>query len=184
MKVENIIVFDCETNSLLGAAFAVGAITMDSEGNVLSEFVGRCPIEGPVDPWVAQNVLPGMQITENFGNGRELRDTFWAWLQTQRDKAAEKEGRLIVIADNGYPVEAGFLLACQRDDFKEREFKGPFPLIDCASLQLACGLVPHQIHGEDWVNIPADQRRKHDPRYDAWVSGLCAIKALKQLGQM
>lgn len=49
--------FDAETNGLYGKAFSIGAIIME-DGEETSTFVARCPINGEVNPYVAENVLP------------------------------------------------------------------------------------------------------------------------------
>lgn len=53
--------FDAETNGLWGQAFAVAAVLFDENGDEVARFVGRCPIEGEVNPWVKENVLPEME---------------------------------------------------------------------------------------------------------------------------
>ena len=50
---------DAETNGLYGDAFAIGAVLMDKEtGKEEKRFLARCPIEGCVDKFVKDNVLP------------------------------------------------------------------------------------------------------------------------------
>ena len=53
--------FDLETNGLHGEAFAVGAVVMDANEQVLEQFTGRTKIIGQVDPWVEQNVIPAIK---------------------------------------------------------------------------------------------------------------------------
>lgn len=49
--------WDCETNGLWGRAFAIGAVVYE-DGVEVKTFYARCPIEGKVDTWVEENVLP------------------------------------------------------------------------------------------------------------------------------
>ena len=51
--------WDCETNGLWGQAFAIGAAIYE-DGREVKTFYARCPIEGNVDAWVSENVLPQM----------------------------------------------------------------------------------------------------------------------------
>lgn len=63
--MKKILSFDCETNGLWGQAFAIGAIVYEN-GKEVKKFYSRCPIEGKIDPWVEENVLPqmvGMLVT-------------------------------------------------------------------------------------------------------------------------
>ena len=49
--------FDAETNGLYGQAFAIGAVVTDDEKEI-ARYISRCPIDGKIDKWVAENVLP------------------------------------------------------------------------------------------------------------------------------
>lgn len=56
------LVFDVESNGLDGPAFAVGWVVTD-HGKVVKEGFLRCPIEGAVDPWVLDNVIPKLKLS-------------------------------------------------------------------------------------------------------------------------
>ena len=59
MAKKNNMIFswDVESNGLLGDAFAIGAIVY-KKGEEVKTFLARCPINGAVDEWVENNVLP------------------------------------------------------------------------------------------------------------------------------
>ena len=167
--------FDVEANGLHGPAFAVGAVLMRADEKVLDEFTGRSPIKGEVDPWVKANVLPAIKnMPEDYPNAKALREAFWQWYR--------KADADYVVVSNGYPVEMRFLIAAQEDDLEERYWQHPLPLLELNSLLL-------QVNAESRHGLVADKltghaEAKHHPRYDAWVSVLSAIKALKLSGRL
>lgn len=168
-----ILSFDAESNGLHGGVFAVGAVVLAEDGSVVETFAARCPITGPVDPWVEVHVLPPLaSLAETHATARAMRDAFWSWL------ASHKDGALVVV-DCGWPVEAGLLSACVADD-PARAFCGPYPLHDVASLLLAAGLDPLASYAE--TVLPGEGHRKHHPVYDAHVSALCARLAFATIG--
>lgn len=168
MKMPKILCFDVESSGLHGEGFAVGAVLLDEDGAEVDTFVGRAPIDGPVDGWVAKNVLPAMAgMPENCANARELRAAFFEWF------VARKEG-VIVIADCGWPVEARFLAACVDDAPALRGWDGPYPLHDVATLLLAAGMAPTGTYLPD----PAPPGQKHHPLYDARCSAQLARRVL------
>ena len=52
--------FDAETNGLWGKAFAIAAVVTDENGKEIDQFIGRCPVQGEVNHWVSENVIPEM----------------------------------------------------------------------------------------------------------------------------
>ncbi len=169
--------FDVESNGLHGPAFAVAAVVMNSAGEILDEFKGRCPIEGEVDPWVAENVLPVMKdFTENYADARAMRDGFWQWWVKAKPTAD------IVLVSNGYPVEMRFLITCQEDDIETRYWEHPFPLVELNSLLLAVGVNSRHRLVEDKLKDKGEI--KHNPYWDAWVSVLSGFAALQLAGRL
>lgn len=171
--------FDVESNGLHGEAFAVGAVLIQLDGKVVDEFVARCPIHGPVDEWVEKNVLPPMRDQANtHKNNRAMRDDFWAWFSRAKDQAD------YVVVDNGYPVEHRFLMQCQADDLDSRYWGHAYPLLDVGSLLLQAGIKPLAVKYRLVEDQLPGEVLKHNPRFDAEVSALAAIKALRQTGQI
>lgn len=126
-----ILSFDLETNGLHGRAFAIGAVVMDSRGNVLDEFTARARLTQKVDDWVKGNVLPAiadMPITHD--TYEQMREAFWVWYVSAKETAD------YVLVNNGYPVEYRFLLDCQDANLEERYWQHPFPILELSSLLL------------------------------------------------
>lgn len=176
---EKFMVFDVESVGLHGEGFAVGYVVVDRTGMRLAESVYACdPItcvgteEGRA--WVAANVPP-MLITHKTADA--LRNHFWAdWMRWKSEGAT-------LAADVPWPVEARFLAACI-DDARprirggmaksDREWEGPYPLIDIASVRLAAGFNP--MESGDRLD---DESPVHHPLFDARQSARLLIEALK-----
>ena len=171
---------DVESNGLHGAAFAVGAVLIRADGKVLDEFQGRCPIEGEADTWVQKNVLKPMQaVPENYDDAIKMREAFWAWYKPAKEKAD------YVLFDNGYPVEARFLLSLQDDDLEGRYWDHPYPVIDLASLLLQVGVKPLAVRYQFVSDLlPEGENQQHNPRWDAFVSALATFKAWRLSGRL
>jgi hypothetical protein len=174
-----ILSFDIESNGLHGKAFAVGSVLMNMSGKVIDEFEARCPIRGEVDPWVRKNVLPALiDMPTKYPSGKALREAFWGWYKPAKAQAD------YVVVNNGYPVETRFLAACQDEDIENRYWDHPFPMLDLSSLLLQVGIKPLEVRHRLVEDQLGNQELQHHPRFDAWVSGLVTIKALKLSGQL
>lgn len=175
-----ILSIDVESNGLQGEAFAVGAVLIRADGTKLDDFLGRAPIVGEVDKWVKKNVLPSMkEVAEDYPTARDMRNAFWAWYRVAKDQAD------YVLVDNGYPVEARFLIACQSDEIDDRYWDHPFPLLDLSSMLIQVGVKPLAIRTEFVADrLDPQMGRRHEPRTDAWVSALAAIKAWELSGRL
>lgn len=170
---------DAETNGLHGEAFAVGAVLIKLDGTVLEEYLARCPIDGEVDSWVRENVIPPMKsVAQTHESVKAMRDDFWQWYKQAKEQAD------YVLVDNGYPVEARFLIKCQEDNLDERYWEHPFPLLELASLLIQVGIKPLAVRHQLVADQIGEEILQHSPRWDAWVSALAAIKALKLSGRL
>ena len=179
-KQTKLLSFDLETNGLHGRAFAVGAVVMDFEGNVLQEFTARARLSEKVDDWVKNNVLPAiadMPITHD--NYEDLREAFWAWYLE-----AKKEADYVLV-NNGYPVEHRFLLDCQVANLEERYWQHPFPLLELNSLLL----ITHHSSGAGKSDLKKSLdkdyiRKLHNPLEDAKMAVKLAFEAFKTAGKL
>lgn len=170
----NILSFDVESNGLHGAAFAVAGLLMGSDGQILDQIVARCPIIGPVDAWVSENVLGPMEsIRTTHDDAPAMRTDFWEWYVGVKAKAD------IIVAANPYPVEARFLIDCQNDDMSERSFDHPFPYYDLSSMLYTLGYkTPTERRAfvkkavRDFTGDP------HNPLWDAKATALAAHAAI------
>jgi hypothetical protein len=159
---------DAETNGLTGQAFAVAAIVTDDDGSQVAEFVARCPIVGPVDPWVAANVLPHIEdILVTHGSYVDMLEAFYAFYM------AHKEGA-DVIGHVVFPVETTLFGDMIRSR-PERVFDGPYPLYDTASILRARGLTADSTddYNERHGIIVPFEGAVHHPLIDAWSAERC-----------
>jgi hypothetical protein len=140
-KVDKVFSFDAETNGLWGEPFSIGAVVTE-RGIPVAEFIGTCPIQGEVNQWVAENVVPQCgEITHP--NLYSLLVDFGKFYHKHREGA-------VFIAHMGYIVEA-YLLRLMRQHNIIGEWEAPYPLHDVASI----------IYGAE---IPYDDDRKRlDP---------------------
>lgn len=171
--MKHLLAFDVESNGLHGAAFAVGGVILDEQGNEVDTFFARAPDPTDLDPWVRDNVLPGLPPEPTHSNARAMRDAFWEWFMSQLD--------VLVLADCAWPVEAGFLAACIADS-KARAWSGPYPLHEVATLLLAAGMDPHASYAPCVLDpLELQRHRAHHPVDDARVSARAARLALARI---
>ena len=102
LNKKSILSIDAETNGLWGQAFSISALLYDADGKQVAEFVGRCPIEEEINPWVAENCLPKMiDIPENYKSYKEMLKDFFDFLQQYKDT--------VVSSHMGHIVESKLL---------------------------------------------------------------------------
>jgi len=165
-------VFDVESVGLHGEGFAVAWIVLDPDGIEHEASQEAClPTEatGPNSGriWVRDN-CPELPITRQTPT--EIRQAFWAAWSRWKAKGA------VLIADCGWPVEARFLAACVDDaripaeengkmEDGHRDFQGPYPLHELASLLLGAGIDPWRKPKRLAQELP-----EHDPLADTRLS--------------
>jgi len=156
--------FDAETNGLWGHAFAVAALVYEG-GLETARFIGRCPIEGDVNAWVQDNVLPQMQgIEEAYTSYDDLLAAFAAFYLAHKGEAD-------IVAHMATPVEVG-LLRDMHTRGKIGDWDGPYPLLDIAGCLKQAGEDPTSCDGYaakygvsvDPVEFPGGT---HNPLYDS-----------------
>lgn len=159
--------FDAETNGLWGQAFSIAAIVYDENGVETARFIGRCPIEGEINSWVAENVLPTMTdipVTHESYDAM-LADFAKFYLANKADAA--------VIAHMAFIVEVKLLR-----DAHDRGFIGdwdaPYPLIDVAGNLQQVGEDPTSV--DSYVTKFGLEVRNfgttHNPLYDSEVAAV------------
>ncbi len=173
----NVLSFDVESNGLHGDAFSVAGVLMAPGRQILSQFVGRCPIVGPVDSWVAENVLePMKEIAETHQTAKAMRSDFWDWY------IAAKAGTDFIVAANPYPVEARFLIACQEDDLPNRGDSHPFPYYDLSSMLFSLGAVtPEERRAFVAAALGDAAGEAHNPLWDATAAAITALKVAAKI---
>lgn len=162
-------VFDVESVGLHGEGFAVGYVVVDSEGNEHDVGAFACPAfaaRGNEEgfKWIRAN-LPA--LTQTHDTPWQVRAAFWKrWLDWKLKGA-------VLVADCAWPVEARFLIACIEDNPVARQWQGPYPLHDLASVFLAQGKDPLATHSRQENELPL-----HDPLADARQSARLFLEAL------
>lgn len=160
-------VFDVESVGLHGEAFAVGICVLDPTGKEHAALLFGKRYEsckGTLEnfKWICDNA-PEM----DFHTG-ELYESFWhCWTYWKKQGA-------VMAADVPWPVETGFLSRCVNAAHAEREFNGPYPIIDVASVLLAKGYDPL---GE-YFRLE-NEEPKHDPLADARQSARILTMVLR-----
>jgi hypothetical protein len=164
-------VFDVESVGLHGEGFAVGWVVVE-DGKVIASAEYACdPKEATGTDssrdWISKNV-PRPIVGYNCRTPRQVRSEFWrAWDYARRKGAT-------LVAECAWPVEARFLAQCVDDLPAEREFTGPYPLHELATLLLLKGINPL----EKIPRLP-DELPEHDPLNDARQSARLLVENLK-----
>jgi hypothetical protein len=144
------------------------------DGLALSEFRFCCPpceANGSTEDreWVNGNV-PLMTITHRHPAG--IREAFWS----QWEKAKETYPGITMAGECIWPVEAGFVAACVSQDIRARNWEGPYPFHEIASIMLAAGMDPMAKYERYASELPA-----HEPLADARLSARLLNTALRRL---
>jgi hypothetical protein len=174
-------VFDVESVGLHGGAYAVGFVVFGRDGGEREAgglWVPPDDVRGTQAgrDWLWENARFGLangwgRCLEPAMSAPAMRRKFWlTWLQWKGAGAA-------LAADCCWPVEARFLAACVDDRPEEREWQGPYPLLDVACFRLAAGLDPLEAVPRLPGELPA-----HDPLCDARQSARLLAEALAVLG--
>ena len=146
---ENIFIFDVESTSLYGEAFAFSAVVADGTGKEIAKYNLKS-IEGEhkASDWVKENVCPQLTDFPTCETQKELRDSFFAFYKKWVTFCD-------IWCDCGFPVETSFLTAIANDDIANREFEMPYPLHDLGTIMD--------------VNIERENKQKHNPYYDSKI---------------
>lgn len=170
----NYMMFDGESFNLHGATFAIGYVVIDEDGNELENGIARLSdktielhISNLPDDWVAKNVVPVIKDVElKFDFTYELEDWFWhKWIEWKG-----KDTKLV--SDVAWPVETNLLSRVVTLDIKNREWEGPYPLLDLASYLDALGIDPITTFERKDSELPA-----HNPLNDARQSARIFLAA-------
>jgi hypothetical protein len=166
MKINKIFSFDAETNGLWGKAFSIAALVYEN-GIEIARFIGRCPIEGETNGWVAENVLPKMtDIAVTHGSYDEMVRAFAEFYLANKADAT-------VIAHMGFIVEVKLLRDAHDLGFIG-DWDAPYPLIDIAGNLQQAGEDPTSV--DDYVQKHGlkvrDFGTTHNPLYDSEVAAV------------
>lgn len=137
MIPKGLFIIDAETDGLYGSFLSVAVLITDSNYNILrEEYYGIENAKLQVQSeWVKANVIPILGEYEACANEQELLEKVWAlWIAYQ--------DQVYAIADVAYPVEMRLFQKCVDRCPEERNFQGPYPLLDLSSLLFAKGVDP------------------------------------------
>lgn len=175
MSKQRYIVFDVESVGLHGEGYAVGYVTIDAGGNELFSARYACRIQDASGndagrAWATEHA--GV-LSCNCRSPREVRENFWRDYRELVESIRDGSESVLLAADVPWPVEANFLSACIADNPGQREWQGPYPIIDVASVRFARGLDP-------LASVPRmdDETPQHDPLADARQSARLMIEAM------
>ena len=174
--MKKIFSFDAETNGLWGSAFSIAAVVYDENGEETERFLGRCPIVGETNPWVAENVLPQMEAIP------ETSDSYEALLRQFAEFYLEQKADADIIAHMGVPVEAKVIIDMHKIG-AIGDWDGPYPFIDVAGVLLHAGFDPtsvdsyNQDHG---ISVPLEEGGTHNPLYDSRAAALCYMDLMRK----
>lgn len=171
------LVFDVESCGLhgrgmrSGGGFAVGWVVVKRGlRRTLAEGIAVADTTGwSLPDWVRVNVMPALP-KPTHENADDVRSRFWqVWMDWKQQGA-------LLAADVAWPVEARFLAACVDDCRAEREWDGPYPLLDIASMRLAHGMDPLAD-----VERRANELPAHNPLNDARQSARLLLEVLDRM---
>lgn len=163
------LVFDVESAGLHGEGFAVGWVVVQAKPTpvTLADGIAVCAADD-VPEWVRINVLPGLP-KPTHRTAQDVREAFWAIWDRWREEGA------LLAADVAWPVEANFLTTCIAEGRGQRDWSGPYPLIDIASIRLAARLDPLA----EAPRLP-NEYPAHNPLADARQSARLLMEALQR----
>ena len=158
---------DVESNGLWGSPFAIAAVVYDERGEELERAVWRCPIEGEVDSWVRENVLPNLEgVEETHDSLAEMLASFGEWW------IRNKEGA-VALWHMGHVVEAGLFRLLVEGGYIG-VWDAPYVPIEVSMLLAAANEQPDSVdtYVEKYgLEKPVLVGGTHNPLYDALVAG-------------
>ena len=167
--------WDAETNGLWGQAFAIGAV-LYKDGTEISSFYARCPIQGEVNPWVAENVLPQMtQMEITHDSYESMLASFAEFYLANKDGAD-------VVFHMGLPVEAKVVLDMHTLGLIG-DWDGAYPWLDISGHLQAKDFDPTSVdtyNREHGIEVPMPEAGgTHNPLYDSRAAALCYMDLMK-----
>jgi len=160
---EKIISVDAETNGLWGQPFAVAFIMYDAFGVELDRATFRCPIEGNVNQWVKEHVLPEMgAIPLTHSSYEDMLESVGQWW------LANKEGAS-VLWHMGHVVEAHLYRELHRIGCIG-DWDAPYVPIELSCLLESAGYPADSVDNyisEKGLSLPDFKGGTHNPLYDA-----------------
>jgi len=171
-----ILSIDAETNGLWGQAFAVAAI-LYKDGKEEKRFVARCPIGmpgDPVDPWVAENVLPQLEGLPVSHDRYETMLADFASFYLANKESAD------ILVHMGVPVEARLFLDAHAKGMIG-DWDGPYPLIDVSAFpNVGTSVDAYNLENRIALDPETFSGGTHNPLYDAAQAAACYMHVIKR----
>ena len=168
--------FDAETNGLWGRAFSIAALVYEN-GVETARFIGRCPIEGEINSWVSENVLPKMEdILVSHDSYDELLKAFADFYKSNKAEAN-------IIVHMGVPVESKLFTDAHSCGYIG-DWDGPYPLIDVAGNLQQAGENPTSV--DSYVSkfgLQVMEGNTHNPLYDSEVAAVVFMHLMGRINQ-
>ena len=160
-----ILSFDAEVNGLWGCVFSVGAV-LSENGIETKTFLGRCEIEGDVNPWVAENVIP--QLEEVKITHKTKEDLIKGFIKFYMDNKQDAK----IIVHMGVPVESNLFKKAHDLGFIG-DFDAPYPLLDIAGNLDQAGYDPTSVDNFLKQNDEKIEGNPHNPLFDSRAALKC-----------
>lgn len=177
-------IWDAESVGLHGQAFAVAG--------------GTCGIDGKLDHEFAYHVRPHQ--AESSCKGRDREDLEWVmenvrinpesvlvsnrvelieklWQEWSRAKSLDV--RTLMFVECGWPVEARALFEAIHLNPEARNWGGPYPMHEIATMMLAAGMDPMATYERRPEELPA-----HEPLADSRLSARLLATAIQKIHQV
>jgi len=163
---ENIISIDAETNGLWGQPFAVALVKYNAEGDEIDRATFRCPIDGVINPWVEENVIPSIDgITKTNESYDSMMQAIGSWW------LKNKEGST-ALWHMGHIVESHLFRELHRVD-AIGDWDAPYTPIELSEILRVKGYAPDSVDNyirDNKIVIPNISGGTHNPLYDAIVA--------------
>lgn len=167
MEPKGIFIFDAETDGLYGQTLSIAAQVVNTEtAETTAVFYGAVPDSTIQNPWVRENVLPHLGNARPFKDEKSLLEAFWAFWEGQKECCGG-----VALCDVPCPVEANVLRKCIELD-RTREYEGPYPLFDLASMLAAKGIDPDASRDKLACSISGKSFRQHDAAEDVEITSI------------
>lgn len=172
-RPKHYLVFDVESVGLHGEGFAVAGGVYNPDFDCIYEFAFHCPIDAAKGTdedrkWVKENVKISESSLE-FPKPEDIRDQFWSeWVCLKI-----KHPDLVMAVECGWPVEGHFLNSCVSDKADSRNWHGPYPLHEIASIMLMANMDPMATYVRRPNELPA-----HEPLADSRLSARLLNEAM------
>jgi len=170
--MSRVISIDLETNGLWGDSFAFGAVSRSKDGSI-NRVSFRCPIDGEVNPWVAENVLPEMEAIEVTHSDREgFLKAIAEWYMIEKEDAQ-------ILWHMGHVIETNLFRELV-DRGLIGEWDAPYVPLELSMILQMNGFAPDSVDGylkNNGLGVPAMDGGTHNPLYDSYAA-LLAYESL------